>query len=61
MVLVRHPSTPGYTPLDESYQASLEYFREKKSLIEAEIAGALEISGLSAERMRVTHCACRRA
>lgn len=54
-VLVRHPSTPAHTPLDEAYQAALDFFREIKSLIEAEIAGALEISGLSAERMRLTH------
>ena len=54
-VLVRHPSTPPYTPLDETYQAALDFFRDQKSLIEAEIAGAMEISGLSAERMRLTH------
>jgi MerR family transcriptional regulator, light-induced transcriptional regulator len=54
-VLVRHPSTPAYKPLSADYQDALNFFREKQSLIEAEIAGALEASGLSAERMRLTH------
>jgi len=54
-LLIHRPSTPDYLPLSAEYQAALDFFREKQSLIEADIDWALEVSGLSVERMRITH------
>ncbi|MDX9864697.1 MAG: MerR family transcriptional regulator [Anaerolineaceae bacterium] len=54
-VLVRHPLTPSFTALSVEYRDALAFFREKQSLIEGDIGWTWEGSGLSAERMRLTH------
>lgn len=54
-VLIRHPAPPAYTPISEAYRDALDFFRDTKSMIEADLAGNTQTGGISVERMRLTY------
>ena len=53
-LLIHRPSTPAYIPNSDEYQAALAFFREKQSLIEADVMCTQEEDCFLNERMRLT-------
>ena len=60
-LLIRRPTTPDYVPLSEEYQAALDFFHEKQSLIEADVMCVQEDDCFVSERMRLTQFRLSRA